>query len=482
MSSWASSGGPASRVGRSAAVLAIVAALTGCPGAAPPNPSGSPSPSPSPTPGPPLNVALRSECGLIVTACFDELSPAPSELARLRTGHALVRWKTTQLTWRLVNTLAQFERSEQEDAARRAFAAWAERSALTFEQVTGEALINISFETGDHGDAYPFEGADGVLGHAFFPQSAQPGVIHLNREKNWTLDGAAAGDDQIDLFTALLHEIGHVLGLEHTQAAEAVMFAGYQASREALGDEDIAAIRQLYGDDQGLIEPVAPPVDATPEAPDLLNEDDPDSDGDGIPDPLEVFLGLTDPLRADTDNDGVDDLTELFVDFTNPALNNNTAVDSDGDGLFDSTEAELGTDRLIVDTDRDGLGDGDEFLFLGSNPLVQDTDGDGFLDGEDTYPTNPFFPADCNGNGIIDDLEFQLGQAFDCNNNLFLDECDIAFGFSLDCNANGNPDECDLAFGFSFDCNFNSNPDECDVFFGNSFDFNFNGIPDECEF
>jgi hypothetical protein len=455
-------------------------ALVGCPGSTPTDPNASPTPTPSPTPS--VNVAARSNCGLIATACFDELPPTPSELARLRAGHALVRWKTTELTWTMTNTLTQFSVQDQEDAVQRAFDAWAERSALTFTKVAGDALINISFEQNDHGDVYVFEGADGVIGHAFFPQSARPGVIHLNRDKNWTLDGG--GDDGVDLFTALLHEIGHALGLEHTQDANAVMFAGYEDPRTALGDEDIAAIRQLYGDDEGLIEPVAPPDDAgiTNATPELLNADDPDSDGDGIPDPLEVYLGRSDPLLADTDNDGVDDLTELFVDFTDPALNNNTAVDSDNDGLFDSTEVAIGTLPLVFDTDGDGLSDGDEYLFYGSNPLAQDSDGDGFADGEDTYPTNPFFPADCNGNRVIDDIEYQQGQAFDCNGNLFLDECDIAYGYSLDCNNNGNPDECDLAFGYSFDCNFNANPDECDVFFGISADFNLNGIPDECEF
>lgn len=476
--------------------LAMAATLAGCPGASPPDPNGSPTPSPTATP----LAAIRSECGLIATACYDELPKAPSELAKLRAGHALVRWKSTELTWRLANTLPQFSREDQEEAAQQAFDAWAERSALKFQMAADNALINISFEQGDHGDAYPFEGADGVIGHGFFPQSAQPGVIHLNRDKTWTL-GGDDGTGSVDLFTALLHEIGHALGLEHSLDANAVMFAGYERSKTALGDEDIAAIRQLYGDDQGLIEPVAPPPGSDPADPQLLNEDDPDSDGDGINDALEVYLGLSDPLLADTDGDGVDDLTEIFIDFTDPALNNSTAIDSDGDLLFDTTEAAIGTDPNVVDTDGDGLSDGDEYLFFGSDPLFQDTDGDGFLDGEDPYPTNPYFPADCNENGIIDDIEYELGMAFDCNVNFFLDECDIGYGFSFDCNINSvpdecdiaegysfdcngndNPDECDVFYGFSPDCNGNDNPDECDVFFGISSDFNFNGIPDECEF
>lgn len=58
-----------------------------------------------------------------------------------------------------------------------------------------------------------------------------------------------------------------------------------------------------------------------------------------------------------------------------------TQVDTDGDGLFDKRETELGTDLLKADTDGDGISDGQEVLTYGTNPLNPDTDGDGFNDG-----------------------------------------------------------------------------------------------------
>jgi transglutaminase-like putative cysteine protease len=59
--------------------------------------------------------------------------------------------------------------------------------------------------------------------------------------------------------------------------------------------------------------------------------------------------------------------------------------DSDGDGLTDDRERELGTNPYSPDTDGDGLNDGDE-VKTGTNPLNPDTDGDGFPDGSDFYP------------------------------------------------------------------------------------------------
>ena len=66
--------------------------------------------------------------------------------------------------------------------------------------------------------------------------------------------------------------------------------------------------------------------------------------------------------------------------------------DSDGDGLPDSREDELGTDPNDPDSDDDGLSDGDEDR-LGTDPLDPDTDGDGILDGDEVVlGTDPRTP------------------------------------------------------------------------------------------
>lgn len=54
--------------------------------------------------------------------------------------------------------------------------------------------------------------------------------------------------------------------------------------------------------------------------------------------------------------------------------------DSDGDGLSDEREAELGTDPQDADSDDDGINDGDE-VALGTDPNNTDSDGDGASDG-----------------------------------------------------------------------------------------------------
>ena len=55
--------------------------------------------------------------------------------------------------------------------------------------------------------------------------------------------------------------------------------------------------------------------------------------------------------------------------------------DTDGDGLTDAEEEEIGTDRRKPDTDSDGLSDKDEVEIYQTNPVNPDTDKDGILDG-----------------------------------------------------------------------------------------------------
>ena len=85
-----------------------------------------------------------------------------------------------------------------------------------------------------------------------------------------------------------------------------------------------------------------------------------DTDGDGIPDDVEVRFGL---------------------DPNNPS---DALQDLDNDGLTAVEEITLGTDLRNADTDRDGINDGEE-VNSGSdgfvtNPLLADTDGDGVRD------------------------------------------------------------------------------------------------------
>ena len=136
-----------------------------------------------------------------------------------------------------------------------------------------------------------------------------------------------------------------------------------------------------------------------------------DTDGDGLTDAQEADLG-TDANSADSDGDGLADADEVNEYNTDP-LN----ADTDGDGLNDGAEVNShNTDPLNPDTDGDGLNDGEEINEYNTNPLEADSDGDGLNDYDEVneYNSDPNNP-DSDGDGFSDGQEVEMGT--DLNDN-----------------------------------------------------------------
>ena len=139
-----------------------------------------------------------------------------------------------------------------------------------------------------------------------------------------------------------------------------------------------------------------------------------DTDGDGLPDSLELAIG-TNPNLADTDSDNLNDGFEVAFD-----------------GVADAYVAGQDLNPLSADTDGDGLTDGFEVAYDGIpgtyvtgkdlDPLNLDTDGDSLNDGyEVANSSDPLvytnIPAngDLNSNGNVDagDVLLQIQIALD---------------------------------------------------------------------
>lgn len=101
-----------------------------------------------------------------------------------------------------------------------------------------------------------------------------------------------------------------------------------------------------------------------------------DADGDGLSDELELRLGL-DPHNPDCDGDGLLDGFELRAGLDPLSgdtvgvggVNADAGLDLDGDGLPSFQEQTLGSDAADADTDLDGMTDGDE-VEAGRNPTA----------------------------------------------------------------------------------------------------------------
>merc|ERR1719266_2414819 len=123
------------------------------------------------------------------------------------------RWRVTDLTYRVTKypTTTRLKKS-------------------------GSVHIEIRFERYEHGDGDAFDGPGGTLAHAYFPQYG--GDVHVDDTEFWTIDSFKG----TNILQTMVHEIGHSLGLSHSDVRAAIMapfYKGWDPNRK-LDKESVA--------------------------------------------------------------------------------------------------------------------------------------------------------------------------------------------------------------------------------------------------
>ena len=158
------------------------------------------------------------------------------------------RWNKRNLTY----AYSEFSPDLSQDATRsgieQAFGLWGAVTPLTFTEVGMNQApdIVIRFVAGNHGDGNNFDGASGVLAHAYYPPpsgGSLAGDTHFDEAETWSINLPPSG---IDLVTVAGHEFGHALGLAHSNVTGALMYAYYGGAHRNLEADDTAGIQALY--------------------------------------------------------------------------------------------------------------------------------------------------------------------------------------------------------------------------------------------
>ena len=163
------------------------------------------------------------------------------------------KWNKNILSYCIMNLTPKLTEESINQQIDSAFKVWKKNSALKFIKVKPNEPcdIKISFCQKEHGDGFPFNGRGGVLAHGFYPGGGIGGDLHFDAEENWVDKKTPPGHN---LFVVSVHEIGHCLGLTHSNNAESVMYPSYRNDlsdkppENILCQEDIERIQQAYGE------------------------------------------------------------------------------------------------------------------------------------------------------------------------------------------------------------------------------------------
>ena len=161
------------------------------------------------------------------------------------------KWDKRVLTYSITNLTPQLTEDSINQQIDSAFKVWKKHSALKFKKKKPDedSDIRISFCPKEHGDGFPFDGAGGTLAHGFYPGSGIGGDLHFDADESWT---DKETPPYHNLFVVAVHEIGHCLGLTHSQDRKSIMYPSYihefsKDTQNILSNEDIERIQNAYG-------------------------------------------------------------------------------------------------------------------------------------------------------------------------------------------------------------------------------------------
>ena len=160
------------------------------------------------------------------------------------------KWGRNDLTFTLDNGTADVAGQDEFAAVRKAFNTWQALGMLKFTEVRigQNPDIVVDWRPADDPDRNM---VGPTVAHADFPPGCSyaaelPLPVHFDdSESTWVV---GASDGALDIETVALHEVGHIVGLEHSSVTTAVMYryVNPNSTLRVLTQDDIDGFEELY--------------------------------------------------------------------------------------------------------------------------------------------------------------------------------------------------------------------------------------------
>jgi len=170
------------------------------------------------------------------------------------------KWEQDIVTYSFIRDSEDIPgRAEERKALNLAMTTWDLEIPLKLKWVRRNQNPDITIEFKTKVEEPHFRDHPATLAYAYFPgQGEISGIIIFNEEYRWSLDGRNMRHENRDgsivmvktynLIQVLVHEIGHSIGLRHSESStKDVMNPYYNGGTMTLSPEDIYRIRKIYG-------------------------------------------------------------------------------------------------------------------------------------------------------------------------------------------------------------------------------------------
>lgn len=156
------------------------------------------------------------------------------------------KWYKHELKYIFLNGTNDIPGEDEKNAFYFAFNAWSNAMPFIFTEVfnVNEADIKIKYET--TAAIYSTGASESAIAVSYQPEQTCKGLILLNDEYHgFSLSPYPSGGYK-DLYSIAIHELGHVLGLCHSNNSQTVMYFDYQHNKRTLHTYDIQGIQAIY--------------------------------------------------------------------------------------------------------------------------------------------------------------------------------------------------------------------------------------------